>query len=302
MKKKIAYFFLFAALLSGFYYCLGTSRYKVPLEFDPYSGCPIVSLQIEEKKYPLELDLGSKISLSLQNRVLKKIKKTQDGTSRRLDYQGNRYETPCYLIPKASLHTFSASKIRAQEESYSFLNSSLLYSNTGRKAEEIAYSYFGRLGLDFFSHHNFLIDCQNAHLILCKKIEDLRGDGYKIENFAVGSFTLSPGGILLNIDTDLGALKMILDTGSTHTFIRSSLLDGKNYSMSHLNIPMLHTSKFVLNGIHCGPFDLYSMNIPASFAFTDGLLGMDFLKHHALFFDFETQCVYILRKPKLPPA
>lgn len=109
------------------------------------------------------------------------------------------------------------------------------------------------------------------------------------------------GGILLNVLTDLGAIKLALSTGVTLNLIRSSLLqengaqrpvtiemDGKNWDQ-------LQSSAFVIGGENWGSQNLYLQDFPSDIRDFNGAIGMDFLSKHILYLDFENQKVYIDR-------
>lgn len=264
------------------------------MELDRYSRCPIISVEIEGNSYPLELDLGSKTPLSLQARVLEKIHKEEQGISHYLDFRGNKYECPNYIIPSASLHGFSTSKVGIKEEAFTFSSATQIYNGSGRSKEEITFQYFGRVGLDFFSQRNFFMDCSRPCLIICRNLQDLRKDGYETKHFVSCPFQLTPLGIVLHVETDQGLMRFLVDTGCTDTVIRASFFGEQKYDKYHNGMPVIPTKKFTIDHLDFGRAELCVLDItPYMEKFIDGLLGMDFLKNWPIFFDFKKQLFYI---------
>src|SRR5579872_6226845 len=72
----------------------------IPIRFVPYSKLPIVEVEIEGKKYDLELDTGASGEVILRKDVLEEIqnKKFQE-TVRNFDIKGNLYESSEFILP-----------------------------------------------------------------------------------------------------------------------------------------------------------------------------------------------------------
>ncbi|MDP1608058.1 MAG: aspartyl protease family protein [Chlamydiales bacterium] len=294
MKRKLICFFILCFFSYTIYNYVWNFYYKIPIELDRYSGCPAVLVDIEGNSYSLKLDLGSKKPLSLQVRVLEKIHKEQQGTSHYLDFRGNKYETPNYIIPSASLHGFSLSKVITEEDAYAFTSAAQIYDSTSRSEEEIVFQYFGRVGLDFFSQRNFFMDCSRSCLIICRNLQDLRKDGYETKHFVSCPFQLTPLGIVLHVETDQGLMRFLVDTGSTDTMIRSSFFEEQKYDKYYHGMPVIPTKKFTIDHLDFGRAELCVLDItPYMEKFIDGLIGMDFLKNWPIFFDFKKQLFYI---------
>ncbi len=288
MKKKGI--FLALVLLAVLSSVWGLSFFRsydfiVPIEFLNAYQIPCTSIEIEGSTYQVEIDLGSKIPLSLDKHVLEKIKKDPCGTSRWIDFRGNRYETLTYSIPEIRLGTFLLKKIKAKEESLHFAaeNSIIIESKEHLNA--------GRIGRDFFSGKNIFMDFNHRIFIACGKLKDLEKRGYKTEDLAVVPFKITLDGIVLEIETDMGKRKFVLDTGSTVSAIRWEPLQESN--KERLGIPVIETSKFSMGKIDFGFRELYLLDISQAFDGMDGLLGMDFLKEHLIYLDFAKSTAYV---------
>lgn len=88
---------------------------------------------------------------------------------------------------------------------------------------------------------------------------------------------------------------LALDTGAFKTMVRSTLSEDELPAERCFGMPVLNTSKFVLNGTDFGSRNLYFLDITPTLDDMDGYLGMDFLKEHAIFLDFERKMAHICK-------
>ena len=161
----------------------------------------------------------------------------------------------------------------------------------------------GEIGLPLLKQNNLVLDFPHSTIIACNHRKKLKEIGYPVEEMIPVPFEIveRAGGILLNVLTDLGAIKLALSTGVTLNLIRSSLLqengaqrpvtiemDGKNWDQ-------LQSSAFVIGGENWGSQNLYLQDFPSDIRDFNGAIGMDFLSKHILYLDFENQKVYIDR-------
>lgn len=274
-----AFFLLYGSDLFRSYY------FSIPIEHVNAYRIPCTSIEIEGKNYPVEIDLGSKTALSLHKEVLDKIRKDPCGLSRRADFLGNKYETPLYLIPSIKIGSLLLKKIKAKEESLDFTATNSIVT----QAKETQNG--GRLGRDFFSGKNLFMDFSHRTLIACSKLKDIEREGYEVKKMTPVPFKNTAGGVVLEIETDMGRMNFVLDTGSTTSVIRDTK------KMPENKMPIVETLKFSMNGIDFGPQKLYLLNISPEFEEIDGLLGMDFLNEHALYLDFAKKTAYIGKTP-----
>ncbi len=273
-------------LFDGYYF-------PIPVEFDRYSGVPNVLLEIEDKKYLVTFDLGSDIAIYLNKSILEKLDKKTQGVARYLDLKGGKHETPRYTLPSARINGYTARHLETRQESDSFLISTAIYDDTGRTQEEIMSHDNGSIGRDFFSNKNIFLDFPNSNVILCKSLKELTKRGYQTEKFIAVPFQITRGGFIFNVEMDQGPLRFIIDTGSTGTIVRSTFIEGEISNKIRFGMPVFSTSKFVMNGTDFGSFDFHLLDMKGAAAFSDGILGMDFLKHHSIFLDLKKQIAYI---------
>jgi hypothetical protein len=289
MKKRNAFLALFivSALLSMWGSTFFRSYYFViPIERLNSYHIPCTSVEIAGKNHPVEIDLGSKMALSLRKDILETLTKDSAGISNRMDFRGSKYTTAAYSIPKVKIGSLSLQNIKAREEAELFTTSGSIVI----KAEEPPCD--GRIGREFFSGKNLFMDFRCRTLIACSKLKDIKKEGYLIDNLISTPFKITKDGIILEIETDLGTQKFVLDTGTTVSAIRS---DGekRDETQQEGKLPTIQTTAFIINGVDFGPRKLYLLDISREFSEIDGLLGMDFLEEHVVYLDFTQNTAHI---------
>lgn len=112
--------------------------------------------------------------------------------------------------------------------------------------------------------------------------------------------------ILVPVDVSLGArtvsLDLLLDTGATRTVFHRRALDeldlpnGKSYKARVAGGGIVNSKKIQFRKIKVGPFEISKakamvINLEGRKVPFDGMLGMDFLKHHPYQIDFENKLI-----------
>ena len=104
---------------------------------------------------------------------------------------------------------------------------------------------------------------------------------------------LGPFGGVFSVNTDMGVIRLSIDTGASGTFVRSSRLEGREVHKIDHTLPVFTSSTFVIGGKDFGSMDLHLLNIAPEWHEIDGLLGMDFLENHVVYIDNQKNVVYI---------
>lgn len=287
-KKKIA--ILFSILSLGIFigvYSLNVYRsyfFSIPIELINEYQVPCTSIEIENNKYLVEIDLGAKSALTLNKEVLDKVQKSPCGVSRKLNYLGNKYETPAYFISDVKVGAFLLEIVKASEESQPAAENSIIIPSKHCERK-------GRIGRDFFLDKNLFMDFSHKVFIACSQLKNLRIAGYEIDEMTPVPFKSTSAGIIFEIETDFGLGKFALDTGSTATVIRNTQQLHKNQVL-----PKISTSKFSIATAEFGPRNIYLLNISPALQEIDGFLGMDFLQEYAIYLDFTKKTAYIGKK------
>lgn len=98
----------------------------------------------------------------------------------------------------------------------------------------------------------------------------------------------------MKIDSDIGELVLILDTGSTSTIVSEKLYPVETEKIFDCRGLLAFTSKrFSIRDRDFGPKNLYFMEIAKDLQEFDGVLGMDFIKDNVIYIDFTKSEIYI---------
>jgi hypothetical protein len=205
-----------------------------------------------------------------------------------MDFRGNKYETPLYLIPSVRIKKFLLKKLRAREESQAFAERGSIVIRSEEK------NCAGRIGRDFFKGKNLFLDFKHQTLIVCSRFSQIKKEQKERNRFVSVPFKVTPDGILIEAKTDLGIRNLTIDTGSSVTAIRPDGTE-KSHVQNRNGIRFIQTDKFVLGTGDFGSRELCLIDISSEFNEMDGVLGMDFLKNHEVYLDFSENCAYFAK-------
>ena len=101
---------------------------------------------------------------------------------------------------------------------------------------------------------------------------------YPLTEFHKEHLEIDNGCLCVNIQTNEGMKRFLLDTGAERSAIKKSPSDPKQIKLSLENL---------------GSWNFYTLNFPEGILPIDGILGIDFLKKHAVYLDFLDRTIYI---------
>lgn len=286
MRVLFCLFLFFLAGVSYFFWGGSSYYFFIPIHIDEYWGTPMVQIEIGEKNYQVELDLGTKLS-TLSRKELGEIDKKFYGSFSSLDIHGNTYESDIYQVFGVKIYDFFVPAMKIREESSAFVNNSAMEGDSDKIL------CLGRIGREVFEGKNFLLDFSRSRVILCKNFRDLYRDEYKAQNFIQVPFLINTNGICFQVETDTGTKTLVLDSGSSHSLMRQSLSELNLSTQSFYHLPLWQSKKFILGDFDFGPKDFYLFEISSLVTNMDGILGMDFLKEHAVYLDIGRSVAYI---------
>lgn len=268
------------------YHCI------VPIEID-YAYCPVMNIEIENKHYPILIDLGMVGTFTLNKNIINELKRKKNvGNFEWMDLKGNKYIAPLYLIPKIDFG-IELKKIEVEEESDGYKVNTTLLNEEGddEKLHEV-----GSVGRSLLQKFNLLMDISKSRFIFSNNYYKLKKEGYDIDKYLKIPILKDLEGIIFTINTDLGKKKFFLDTGTSITLIRSSYIDDNLKHVEEHGMEVFSTNTFEIEGIDFGKQNLFLLDISSELNYFDGVLGMDFLKKHVCYIDFENGYLYI-KKP-----
>lgn len=289
MSRKNSLFLLFFSVLVCL--CLlflQKKTYHTCLNLDFSSAnLPITSVEIEEKKYYLEIDIGSKYALTLHGTSLSEIKNKKNLNKLSWkDFKGNSYSAYSYRLPKVTLKDIVVKDVIACTSNVNYENNTSLFGNPNTGINDAQ-----RIGRPFLSTFKLLLDFKNSRMFISNDIKKLKALGFDVSNFKKIPMKIGKTGAIIQIKTDFGIKKLSIDTGSTITSLRKN--DQLKFTKSNHDVPILTSKKFVIEGKDFGNQDFYLLAITPELNEVDGFLGMDFLKNHVVYIDFPGKMVYI---------
>lgn len=230
--------------------------------YDKYNS-PLITAKLQGKSRELVVNIGSRFPLFLCKETLDEIDKQPQGTAEWHNLDGKKREAPSYLIPKVEAGDLILTNIVAYQ------------------SLEENYSSLGKfLGEEF----NLLLDFPHSRIIACNTLSKLQAKKLAGKHWVRIPFEMNCGGIVLHADTDFGTQRLAVNTTCTLTHLRSSFMPSGQLSV---------ISPFSLGGQSFGNVTFQSIDLPEGLSGIDGFIGMDFLKHHAIYFDYTHKIAYI---------
>lgn len=290
MRKK--YYFLLIVSVLGIAFTFGVYRHSqsqfetMPINFTA-GRSPLLKATIQNNEYDLKLDLGSKYTLSLDKESLKGLNKKSVGKSHWRDAKGNFYESPAYQIENIHLGGIFFKNVHVSQEDTDFVANTTLWDSNPRPDQ------FGVLGRPILEKTNLLLDSPHSKIIATNNKHMLKDAGYNLDQMAKVPINVDKKGMIVNVETDVGILRFVLDTGSTLTLVRSSSLRDRECSQDNRGFTLYESSKFIMGKNDFGNKKLYLYEITPDLKEVDGILGMDFFENHVIYFDYVHKCVYI---------
>jgi len=268
---------------------------SIPASVDGGRSVPCVDVEIGEKSYRVELDLGAEFS-TLYEQDLCEIDKRPCGSYSSFDVHGNKYKRAMYEVLGAKIHELKIPRMTILEESADFAKNTSFGENSKKAA------YCGRIGREIFDGRNFLLDFASSKVIFCGSFNDLARDRYNLKNFIKVPFQMNRVGICLRVETDLGEQILLLDTGSSHCLLRPPKEKEQLVIEASCPLPIWRSQKFSLGGCEFGPMGIMLLELTPLMNEIDGILGMDFLKEHAIYIDKKKSVAYIAKSPTKSPC
>lgn len=262
---------------------------QLPVTFSE-RGDPLIEVVIEKKPHIFEIDSGGGCYFSIQKELLTQMhpkEKISDETS--YDFKGNQYTLSQYILPEIRIGKSIISNVPVIEESVDFLlkGSAWNPSQMSEKTKKELLLRKGRIGASVLRAFPYwLFDFPNSNLVMIsdvKKIKNLT----EFSRFTEVKLEDVEPHILIEVQTELGPRKFILDTGCNHSMLRYPPDASKHFAWFTFD-------QFLINGIDFGSIKFRLFGIYSEFYFHfDGILGVDFFKKRQIYFDFPNKKAYI---------
>jgi hypothetical protein len=295
MKKWFLFLFVFFACLLGalFWQFYPRNQCLLPISLFPDSLHAFTTVEVEGKKVLLRLDLGCGFPLSFNREVLNNIK--QKKYLREVSWKDHKkrdYAAKDYLLPKIKLGRATITDICAREENEDFVRNATVKSFEGERT----FKDEGRVGLGLFLETQveaLFLDLKNGRAFFIKDIHRFREKGYCLEEMIKLPLLCEKAHLFLQVGTDVGEKKFMLDTGYSMNVLHPSLGRGNEEIDPFITLPLFTSSKFMLGNRDFGEEDFYLFDFDYIIDGMKGVLGMPFFKKFALILDFQNNVAYI---------
>ncbi len=233
------------------------------ITYDQYDH-PLITVELQGHLYKLELRAGSKFPLFLSKKMLDCLDKQPQGTTQWHDLNGKQHDALSYLIPKMKIGNLTLTNVPANQS----------------PEEET-----GILGKYLGGEFNLLLDFPHSLVIACDTFLKLQTKKLTSNHWVRVPFESNCGSIILHVNTEMGALKLAINTTSTFSFIRAPLISSEKDSV------------FSIGEQEFGSITFHPLDMPEGLSEIDGFIGMDFLKKHAFYIDYSNKIAYIEPPP-----
>jgi hypothetical protein len=240
---------------------------------------PIVIAQVDGVDVPLAFGSGDSFPVRLEQSVLDRIKAVPiDGVTMGLDAKGHLLRSPKFRVSHLQLGDAVFSDVIAELDVHS------------RTYHPPKVGQQGWLGTGLLKSYEVVLDYPRRTMILVPRAandaqsEQCRGTSVP---FAVKEQPAEP---FTKVDTDLGQLTLVWDTGSGASIVSQKVVVQQGYvEPSNEDV---RTQRLIVGGTDFGPwrFKWMKMSLPP---FLDGSIGYDFLTTHVVCIDFPDKQVVV---------
>ncbi len=184
--------------------------------------------------------------------------------------EGNSTNRPPIFIPEIKIGDLSFPRVHVNQDREDF------HVNATVEGKPLLLP--GAIGRSILEKYNLFLDFPHSAIYASSNYLLLQQAGLLSKNLLNIPFSPHPDGILLEVKTDVGTYRLVLDTGSTCTAIR----------LPH----PASTEKFQIMGHDFGKHSIRALDITSKFDF-DGILGMDFFLEHPFFIDYTNRQILL---------
>jgi hypothetical protein len=261
-------------------------------------GIPSIEVSIDEEKQLVKLCSSDKFFLSVNELGYKHLKDTTKvGTVSWHDRCGNSYEAPSYHVKKILVGPIAYSDMVVPGASIQDEEADIIAWNNSNHSMENFPKTFGELGLPFFAQTSLLLDLGHDKIIVAKNDELCTKYGLSLDNMKKFSLEPDERGIILKVHSDLGPLRLGINTGATLNLIRSSLVQSVPNCSALLQKDYRGLSycltDLIVNSTTFKHQKMYEVKMSDGITWMDGCLGVEFLKEHLVYIDYPNRVVYI---------
>jgi hypothetical protein len=300
MKKKswltLGIILAIVVLVSGWWVFQPAESSRIPIKWTA-GDLPIIEATIDGKKCLLELSTSNKFLLSLDEHGLDFVTaKTPIGTAKWRDIRGNFYDSQTYLVKNLTIGTLIFQNIVTQIKNSHEGESGTIWTNPNLNKNSYP-SVSGTIGRPVLEKTNLFLDLGHDLIIATNSKRALKEQGYSLDSMEKIPLEPDERGIVLRVDTNMGPLRLEINTSATLNVVRSSLVTSTSDKEKKIRKNdkglSYFISDFTIGQTDFGAEDLFLIDMSDEMTWLDGFLGIDFLTKHLLYIDYQNKVVYI---------
>jgi hypothetical protein len=243
---------------------------------------PVIEVKINGSPIDVLFDIGRGTTIAIFPPQLNSIEKRRVGTARSgLSMTGPTDERPTYEVDIIEIGGAQFTNATVVED---------FHDDDFQESFALSLNAYGFVGVGLIEQYKIVIDFQNGELTLIpssappdqqsmcrgKKLSLMQGKDW---------------GIATQVETDIGELILVWDTGTPENGVLKSRTDSNNLRLNDGDT--LATDLFSIGGIDIGPQNLivwdWSENAPPF----DGLMGYDFFAENVVCVDLPNQTMLV---------
>lgn len=236
---------------------------------------PFIRTTINGEESDICIDTGSVVEMELRQGIYETISNETLHEQTLVNFRGNRYTGLQKNVPEIQIGEMKFKNLVAFPVNEEF------HQSTNSDGEKLDPKIKGVIGKNFLEKVNMYFDFPNSKLVLTNEKE-------KPPSQNPIPFSLGKDLLILKVETDLGPLRLLLDTGSSHNVLRSSSIESIEESPN-----FIETETFKIGEYDYGPQRLKHFYLSEEFDRIDGILGMEFMHTRKLYIDYPNQVLYI---------
>ena len=253
------------------------STASVPIRLQG-TEAPVVTIRVQGKDLPLQLDLGDASSLVLHPEVLTALRNDSTADTFSGFSMDGKIETPIVRLDLVEIGALKLHGVSARQD---------MHDEAFRNFKKTEVGAVGFIGTGIFRSGQILVDYPRLKLSI-----SLPGKLGAVQNLCRGKavpIIRNQFGLTTAINTDIGELQLGWDTGAPAILISRSTA-----SAAHLatDLESIVFKKLVIAGKNFGPqrVEIWSIPLPAEIA---GLIGQQFFQEHVVCFDYPKLALHI---------
>src|SRR5258708_4316878 len=237
------------------------------------SSAPLVTIRIQDRDIPLELDIGDGSSLVLHPSVISELNATPTGeTSKGYGMEGKIFEVPIIKVDRVEMGRAVFADVTIHQDGHDDAFRAKQVAERGTR---------GYVGAGFFKGYELVLNYRRHVITLIRKDAEPSSQD-SCRGHIVPLMREINWGLVSRVNADEGDMLFVWDTGSPALVMIKASAAAAHVDTSRDTVTLNH---FRMNGHEFGPlrFQMWDFPAPPGMA---GFIGYDFFRDHLVCIDF----------------